>query len=177
MWSSGKDATWLASNEIPEVWWDLEQRLQLSQPGFQTQGNWENKCLFFLVASFEVVFMQHRKPIGYCSVAKLCPTLATSWIAAHQAPLSSNTYCSCSDSCPLCRWCSLSHPLLSPSPPAFNLSQHLGLSNELALCIRWPKYWSFNFSINLSKEHSGLISFRFDCFDLLTVWGTLKSLL
>ena len=127
MWSSGKDATWLASNEIPEVWWDLEQRLQLSQPGFQTQGNWENKCLFFLVASFEVVFMQHRKPIGYCSVAKLCPTLATSWIAAHQAPLSSNTYCSCSDSCPLCRWCSLSHPLLSPSPPAFNLSQHLGL--------------------------------------------------
>ena len=127
MWSSGKDATWLASNEIPEVWWDLEQRLQLSQPGFQTQGNWENKCLFFLVASFEVVFMQHRKPIGYCSVAKSCPTLATSWIAAHRAPLSSNTYCSCSDSCPLCRWCSLSHPRLSPSPPAFNLSPHLGL--------------------------------------------------
>ena len=117
MWSSGKDATWLASNEIPEVWWDLEQKLQLSQPGFQTQGNWENKCLFFLVASFEVVFMQHRKPIGYCSVAKSCPTLATSWIAAHQAPLSSDTYCSCSDSCPLSRWCS---PTVSSSAVPFS---------------------------------------------------------
>ena len=49
-------------------------------------------------------------------------------------------------------------------------------SNDLALCIRWPKYWSFSFSINPSKEYSGLISFRIDWFDLLAVQGTLKSL-
>ena len=50
-------------------------------------------------------------------------------------------------------------------------------SNESALHIRWPKYWSFSFSINLSSEHSGLISFRMDWLDLLAVQGTLKSLL
>ena len=70
-----------------------------------------------------------------------------------------------------------SHALLSPSPPAFNLSQHQGLFNELVLCIRWPKYWSFSFSISLSNEYSGLISFRIDWLDLLAVQGTLKSLL
>ena len=50
-------------------------------------------------------------------------------------------------------------------------------SNELALCIRWPKYWSFSFDISPSNEHSGLISFRMDWLDLLAVQGTLKSLL
>jgi len=50
-------------------------------------------------------------------------------------------------------------------------------SNESALCIRWPKYWSFNFSISPSNEYSGLISFRMDWLDLLAVQGTLRSLL
>ena len=50
-------------------------------------------------------------------------------------------------------------------------------SNESALCIRWPKYWSFSFNISPSNEHSGLLSFRMDWFDLLAVQGTLKSLL
>ena len=68
-------------------------------------------------------------------------------------------------------------PLLSPSSPAFNLSQHQGFSSESVLCIRWPKYWSFSFSINRSNEYSGLISFRTDWLDLLAVQGTLKSLL
>ena len=49
--------------------------------------------------------------------------------------------------------------------------------NESVLCIRWPKYWSFSFSTNLSNEYSGLISFRMDWLDLLAVQGTLKSLL
>ena len=69
-----------------------------------------------------------------------------------------------------------SHPLSSPSP-AFNISQHQGLSNELVLRIRWPKYWSFSFSISPSSEYSGLISFHMDSLDLLAVQGTLKSLL
>ena len=69
-----------------------------------------------------------------------------------------------------------SHPLSSPSPPAFNLSQHQGLfSNESDLRIRWPKYWSF--SISPSNEYSGLSSFRIDWFDLLEVQGTFKSVL
>ena len=67
-------------------------------------------------------------------------------------------------------------PLSSPSLPAFNLSQHQVFSSESVLCIRWPKYWSFSFSISLSNEYSGLISFRIDWFDL-AVQGTLKSLL
>ena len=50
-------------------------------------------------------------------------------------------------------------------------------SNELALCIRWPKYWSFSFSISPSNEYSGVISFRINWLDLLAVQGTLKSLL
>ena len=52
------------------------------------------------------------------------------------------------------------HPLSSPSLPAFNLSQHQGFSSESVLHIRWPKYWSFSFSISPSNEYSGLISFR-----------------
>ena len=68
-----------------------------------------------------------------------------------------------------------SHPLSSPSPPAFNLSSIRVFYNESALCIRWPKYWSF--SISPSNEYLGLISFRMDWLDLLAVQGTLKSLL
>ena len=70
-----------------------------------------------------------------------------------------------------------SHSLLSPSPPTFNLSQHQGLLNESVLRIRWPKYWSFNFSISPSNEYSGLTFFRINWLDLLTVQGTLKSLI
>ena len=70
-----------------------------------------------------------------------------------------------------------SHPLSSPSPPAPNPSQGQGLFNESTLHMRWPKYWSFSFSISPSSEHPGLISFRMDQLDLLAVQGPLKSLL
>ena len=70
------------------------------------------------------------------------------------------------------------HLILSPpSPPALKLSQHQSLFQELALYIRWPKYWSFSFSISPSSGYSGLISFRIESFDLLAVQGTLSSLL
>ena len=72
----------------------------------------------------------------------------------------------------------LSYPVSPSSPPAFNLSQHQGLIQWVfTLCIRWPKYWSFSFSISLSNEYSGLISFRMDWLDLLAVQGTRKTLL
>ena len=66
------------------------------------------------------------------------------------------------------------HPLLllPPTPPSIRV-----FSNESTLCMKWPKYWSFSFSICPSNEHPGLISFRMDWLDLLAVQGTLKSLL
>ena len=68
----------------------------------------------------------------------------------------------------------LCHPLLllPPIPPSIRVC-----SNESTLCMRWPNYWSFSFSISHSREHPGLISFRMDGLDLLAVQGTLKSLL
>ena len=62
--------------------------------------------------------------------------------------------------------------LLPPTPPSIRI-----ISSESTLCMRWPKYWSFSFSISPSNEHPGLISFRMDWLDLLVVQGTLKSLL
>uniref|UniRef100_A0AC11CT98 Uncharacterized protein n=1 Tax=Ovis aries TaxID=9940 RepID=A0AC11CT98_SHEEP len=68
----------------------------------------------------------------------------------------------------------LCHPLLllPPIPPSIRV-----FSNESTLCMRWPKYWSFSFSISPSNEHPGLISFRMDWLDLLAVQGTLKCFL
>ena len=81
-----------------------------------------------------------------------------------------------SNSCPLSQWCHLilCRPLLilPPIPPSIGV-----FSNESALRMRWPKYWSFSFSISPSNEHPGRISFRMDCLDLLAVQGTLKTLL
>ena len=71
----------------------------------------------------------------------------------------------------------LSHHLLSPSPPAFNLSQHQDLSQWVSSLHQLAKYQRFSFSISPSNEYSGLISFRRDWFDLLAIQGTLKSLL
>ena len=72
-----------------------------------------------------------------------------------------------------------SHPLLPPSPPALpSIFPSIRVfSNESVLPIRWSKYWSFSFSISLSNEHPGLVSFRMDWLDLLAVQGTFKSVL
>ena len=84
-----------------------------------------------------------------------------------------------SNSCPLSQWC---HPTISSSVVPF--SSHLqtfpasaSFSNELVLCIRWPKRWHFSLSISPSNDYSGLISFRMDWLDLCAVQGTFKSLL
>ena len=70
-----------------------------------------------------------------------------------------------------------SYPLVSPFPPALIFPSIRVFSNESALHIRWPKYWSFSFNISPSNEHPGLISIRMNWLDLLAVQGTLKSLL
>ena len=81
-------------------------------------------------------------------------------------PCPSPTPGACSNSCPLGQWC---HLAISSSV--------IPLSNELALLIRWSKYWSFSYSISPSNEYSGLIFCRIDGLDLLAVQGTFKSLL
>ena len=70
-----------------------------------------------------------------------------------------------------------SHPLLSPFPPAPNPSQHQSLFHETILCMWWPKYWGFSFSIIPSKEIPGLILFRMNWLDVFAGQGTLKNLL
>ena len=103
----------------------------------------------------------------------------TPWTAAQQASLSITN--SWSPPKPMCiksvmpsNHLILCHPLLL-LPSVFPRIRVF--SNELALCIRWPKYWSFSFNISPSNEHPGLVSFRMDWLDLLAVQGTLKSLL
>ena len=112
---------------------------------------------------------------------KCCPVqlFASPWTATHRASLFFTIFWSLlklmsTESVMPPNHLILCHPLLLlpsifPSIRAF--------SSELALCIRWPKYWSFSFSISPSSEYSGLISFSIDWFDLPAVQGTLKSLL
>ena len=103
----------------------------------------------------------------------------TPWAAAHQAPCPPLPPKVCLNSHPLSQWCYLT---ISSSAIPFSFclqsSQHQGFfSNELALHIKWSRYWSFSFSISPSNEYSGMISLRTDWLDLLAVQGTLKSLL
>ena len=103
---------------------------------------------------------------------------ATPWTAPHQASLSITTSWSLLKIISIVSVMPPNHlilcrPLLLPSIfPSIRV-----FSNESALCIMWPKYWSFSFNISPSNEYSGLISFRIDWFDLLAVQGALKSLL
>ena len=104
---------------------------------------------------------------------------ATPWTAAHQASLSITNYWSLpklmsTESVMPSNHLILCCPLLLP--PSIFPSIRV-FSNESALRMRWPKYWSFSFNISPSNEHPGLISFRMDWLDLLAVQGTLKSLL
>ena len=112
-----------------------------------------------------------------CSVANLCLALrdptdcsTPGFSVPHHLPEFAPS------SCPMNQWC---HPAISSCHPLILLPSIFPsirvFSNESAVCLRWPKYWSFSFSISPSKEYSGLISFKINCFDLLAVQGILKS--
>ena len=127
--------------------------------------------------SLPVVFLLELS-VQFSSVAQSCPTLCDPMNCStpglpvhHQLPEFTQTHV---------HWVGdsiqPSHLLSSPSPAAIPPSIRV-FSNESTLCMRWPKYWSFSFSIIPSKEHPELISFRMDWLDLLAVQGTLKSLL
>ena len=114
--------------------------------------------------------------VQFSSVAQSCPTL---WKAARQASLSITNSRSLLKLMPIelvmpSSHLIICHPLLllPPIPPSIRV-----FSNESTLRVRWPKYWSFSFSISPSNEHPGLNSFRMDWLDLLAVQWTLKSLL
>ena len=109
-----------------------------------------------------------RMRLQFSSVTQSCPTLcnpmncSTPGLPVHQQLTESiQTHVH-----PVGDAIQQSHPLLSPSPPALNLSQNQGLLNESALHIRRPKYWTFSFNITRSNEHPGLISFRMDCMEI-----------
>ena len=127
--------------------------------------------------AYRPTFTMTLASVQFSSVTQSCPTLRPHESQHARPPCPSPSPGVHSDSRPSSQWC---HPTISSSvvpSPAFNLSQHQGLSNESVLHIRWPKYWSFSFSINPSNEYSGLTSFRIDWLDHLAVQGTLKSLL
>ena len=117
----------------------------------------------------------YRCSVQFSSVAQSCPTLcdpmhhSTPGLSVHHQLLEfTQTHAHQVSDAIFC------HPLLllSPVPPSSRV-----FSNESTLHMKWPKYWSFSFSISPSNKHPGLISFRMDWLDLLAVQGTLKSLL
>ena len=164
---------WLTSYRLP-LWTCLSTGSPRHQDG-NTSGKTVISGKEHRRQDGEELFSQYNR-VQFRSVAQSC---ATPWTAAHQASLSitnsrsppklmsiesvmpSSHLILC---CPL-----LLLPSIFPNIRVF--------SNESALCLRWPKYWSFSFSISPSNEHPGLISFRMDWLDLLAVQGTLKSLL
>ena len=123
-------------------------------------------CLFIVFTLYVVIQM--------LSCVQL---FATPWASAHQVFLSFTISLSLLKLKSIELVMSSNHLILYLlSPLAFNLSQQQGLFSESDPCIRWPKYWSFSFSISPSNECSGLISFRIDRFDPLAFQGTLNSL-
>ena len=133
-------------------------------------------CSFFLLLSYFLVWWLSFSLVQSLSSVRF---FATPWIVAHQASLSITSSRSLPklmsiESMMPSNHLILCHPLLLL--PSIFPSMRV-FSNESAIHIRWPKYWSLSFNISPSKEHSGLISFRMDLLDLLAVQGTLKSLL
>ena len=122
------------------------------------------------------IWLARPLPIQFSWVAQSCPTICDptdcktpGFPVYHRLPELAQTYVHrVSDAI------QPSHSLLSPSPPAFNLSQHQGLYKWVS-SIRWQNYWSFSFSSSPSNEYSGLISFRMDWFDLRAVRDSQES--
>jgi len=145
--------------------------------------NFKEKTLNFTLQEvhwFGQCHMGHNPPVvQFGSVPQLCPTLCDpvgcsmpGFPVHHQLPKLTQTHVHRIDDT-----IQPSHPLLSPSPLTFSLSQHQYFSSESVFCIKCPECWSFRFSISPSNDYSGMISFRFDWLDVLAVQKTLQSLL
>ena len=157
---------WSMSSKFNQHWW-----------GRDSTKAWKScqESLQIITASLSHSVFS-LSSVQSCSCVRLFPT---PWIAARQASLSitnsrSSPRLMSIESMMPSSHLIFCHPLLllPPIPPSIRV-----FSNESTLLMRWPKYWSFSFSIIPSKEIPGLISFRIDWLDLLAVQGTLKSLL
>ena len=146
-------ARWAFEDILSKIGY-LKKRNLLSSESF-----WLIELLFVVVQSLSCVWLwRHELQHAGFPVLHLLPELLT--LMSFESVMPPNYLVLC-------------HPLLLSSIfPSIRIS-----SNESALCIRWPNYWSFSFSISLSNEYLRLISFRIDCFNLLAAQGTLKSLL
>ena len=123
------------------------------------------KCLSNLLGIIWIMSTEPEWKLCCCSV--VCNSLQPPCLPVLHLPEFAQT-------CPLSRWC---HPNISSPVAPFSVFPSIKVfSNDSALCIKWPEYWSFSFSISPSNEYSGLISFRIDRFDLLATQETLKSL-
>ena len=171
MWELTDNLGRLPSRE--EIGWQLVEKAKQSRtsPAFKSQCLGRAWCLHVSIKQSEwrmsmIVVVQSLSHVWLFEIP---------WTAVHQASCPSPSPGACSNSCPLSRWC---HPTISFSDAPFSCPIFPSIrvfSNELALCIRFPKYRSFSFHISLFNEYSGLFSFRIDWSDLLTVHVTLES--
>ena len=140
------------------AWWATVHEIAKDQTWIR---DWSNAYLQNLILCFQFSSVQSLSHVWLCEPMN---RITNSWsllrLMSIESVMSSSHLI-------------LFHPLLllPPIPPSIRV-----FSNESALLIRWPKYWSFSFSISPSNEHPGLISLRMDWLDLLAVQGTLKSL-
>ena len=176
---SGEETPWGLFHYLEEKEWLIELgilEIEVAEFTFLEQNLGDYLIMDFEWRGYRVDFLVQFSSVQSLSCVRL---FATPWTAAYQGslpitdsrslpkPMSIESVMP-SNHFILCRPFFLP-PLIFPSIRVF--------SNESALCIRWPKYWSFSFSISPSSEHPGLTSFRTDWLDLLAVQGTLKSLL
>ena len=159
-------------NEVAQSCLTLRDPMDCSLPGSSIHGIFQAGVLEWGAIAFsEIQHTSYQLSVEFSSVAQSCPTLCDPWTAVCQASQS------ITNSQSLLKLMSIGLVMLSKHlipccplflPPSIFPSIRV-FSNESVLCIRWPKYWSFSFSISPSNEYSGLISFRMDCLDLFAV--------
>ena len=171
------------NDENPQCTVTLRPYINLDQPHFKWSvviTDWivsaQNLCVE--TPTLYVIAFGERAVEKFSSVSQSCLTLWPHGLQHARLPCPSPIPRACSNSCPSSQWC---YPTLSSSVVPFSLPSAFPsirvFSSESVLRIRWPKYWSFSFSISPSNEYSVLISIRMHWLDLLAVQGTLKSLL
>ena len=173
---------WWECKLVQPLWrtvWRFLKKLEIELPMTQQSQYWVG-LLHCQAVLYHECYLVSTGQSCCCLVVKLCPTLQPHGLQYARLPCPSLSPWVCSNLCSLSQWCLPSNHLMLCCPLLFLPSIFPNIrvfSNELALRIRWPKYWSFRFNISPSNEYSGLISFRIGWFDLLQVQGTLKSLL
>ena len=164
--AQGASGFWVLPGQVPVMW--------------ASKATGDPSPSYYLTATVEMPWVRTSATLVVIVQLLSCVWLfSTPWIAARQSSLSFTISWSLLKFMSIELVMSSNHLILCPPllllPSAFPSIRVF--SHESAFRIRWPKYWSFSFSISPSNEHSGLISFRIDWFDILAIQGSLKSLL